>query len=386
MRVTDTLLGAIRLDFSCRRAYFTTDWAEVNSSNIRSCQIACLVVAVLVPAMSLAARAVYGIWAPTVAHYGFFVAAVAMLPAIHLLRPFAERSAVVGSALCLVVEAILLGFAVAIDTVFSDGVPGVFVQTGSIALAVVLVMPYSLPLVVAAIAEISFVVLSVMYKSPVIVRYDIFSVLVGFMLAMAVSQVIIELRLRDFRARERYRELSQRDALCGIYNKGAVVAMASSYFALMNPHVTGSAFLIDVDRFKYVNDTYGHHAGDEVLRGVGEMLLSMFRVRDTVGRFGGDEFIVLAEGLIDVGALERKATLILERMREVGRSTVGEEITCSIGVLVVCDHEVTYESVLRQVDAALYESKHMGRARATIRHYADEAVDVDRRHHGEEGE
>lgn len=384
MRVTDTLWGKLRFEALRRRAYFTTDWKEVVASDLRSCEVACAVVCVLVPLLSGVARLIYPAWSPSLTHAAMLAAAAAIIVVVHVLRPVVSERPWVSAALCLAVEAILLGFAVALDTVYAYGAPGVFVQSGIIALVVILVMPYALPLVVAAFAEVAFVALSIALKPAPMPGYDVFSAVVGFLLALVVSQVVILLRLRDFRARERYRKLSQRDALCGVYNKGALVAIASAYISVANPHVFGTVMLIDIDHFKQVNDRFGHYAGDEVLRGMGEALQGLFRATDTIGRFGGDEFMVLAEGLVDEVVAERKADELQDLMRQIGLKAIGEEVTCSIGILLVEDAEVTYESVVREVDEALYESKRAGRARATLRRYEREEIGYDRRaHHGE---
>lgn len=386
MRVTDTLRGKLRFEALRRRAYFTADWREVVASDLRSCEVACAVVCVLVPLLSSVARTIYSGWVPSPAHVAMLVVAIVLIIVLQALRPVVSERPWAAAALCLAVEAILLGFAVALDTVYSYGAPGVFVQSGIIALVVILVMPYALPLVVAAVAEVAFVALTVALKPAPTSSYDIFSGVVGFLLALVVSQVVISLRLRDFRARERYRKLSQRDALCGVYNKGALVAIATAYISMANPHVCGTVMLIDIDHFKQVNDRFGHYAGDEVLRGTGEALQGLFRSTDTVARFGGDEFMVLAEGLVDEEVAEHKAAELQGLMRQIGVKAIGEEVTCSIGILLVEDAEVTYESVLREVDEALYESKRAGRARATLRRYAREEFGRDRRarHEGAE--
>lgn len=360
-----------------------TDWREIVASNLRSCELECLIVSILIPMLSLAAKLVYRDWTPTLAHLSVLLVAVAMTVGVHVLRPRLAERPRAALALCLFVEATLLAFAVAIDTVYSDGSPGVFVQSGSIALTVVLVTPYSLSILVAACAEVACIALTLAYKPIMVARYDIFACVVSFVLALAVSQVVMTLRLRDFSARERYRELSRRDALCGIYNKGAIVAITSSYFSVTSPHSVAAVLLIDIDFFKMVNDKHGHYLGDEVLRGMGETLLALFRTTDSVGRFGGDEFMVFAEGLVNEGVIERKAAELQARTRALGLAVTGEEITCSMGILIADDAAVTYKSMMRQVDAALYESKRSGRARATIRHYVPDEGGRERREHAE---
>lgn len=176
---------------------------------------------------------------------------------------------------------------------------------------------------------------------------------------------------RSQEERDRYRRISERDSLCDILNKGALVARLRESFSQKSPFVTGTLFLMDIDHFKQVNDQHGHAEGDEVLRLVGQGLNASFRSTDVVGRFGGDEFMVFAEGLADEDVIKRKVAAIHSIVRLAGEKSIGEPLTCSIGVLCIRLCSVTYEDVLRQVDAALYEAKRAGRNRAAWRDFVD---------------
>lgn len=121
---------------------------------------------------------------------------------------------------------------------------------------------------------------------------------------------------------------------------------------------------LDVDKFKEINDSNGHDAGDTVLVGLAERLRAMLRPMDTVARFGGDEFTFLFEDL----ASDREIVLIAERIRRAVarpiRLTDGEaRVTVSVGIATVVDPGVTPESVLREADAAMYRAKERGRSR-----------------------
>jgi diguanylate cyclase (GGDEF)-like protein len=118
---------------------------------------------------------------------------------------------------------------------------------------------------------------------------------------------------------------------------------------------------IDLDRFKVINDTYGHAAGDEALRDIGRILLSTVREKDFVGRLGGDEFAIYAVDLPE----QDGAFVLAQRLDEAlvrhnakamahGRPYALE---FSIGVTEVSPDHRTCESVLASADAALYEKK-----------------------------
>jgi diguanylate cyclase (GGDEF)-like protein len=122
-----------------------------------------------------------------------------------------------------------------------------------------------------------------------------------------------------------------------------------------------SVLFIDLDRFKAVNDTFGHGTGDALLVEVGERLRSSTRTTDTVARFGGDEFAVLLEDAADQPAAARIALAIIERLREVFVID-GEEIlmTASIGIAIAHRRG---EDPLRDADLAMYLAKAAGHGR-----------------------
>jgi len=121
----------------------------------------------------------------------------------------------------------------------------------------------------------------------------------------------------------------------------------------------GALVLIDLDHFKEVNDTLGHHAGDELLRVVGRRLSQSLRTDDTVARLGGDEF-----GLVLPGANSREDTAaLLTQVRrqlsaEVALDGVALSVEASFGVCFFPDHGDTVESLLQHADAAMYQGKH----------------------------
>jgi diguanylate cyclase (GGDEF)-like protein/PAS domain S-box-containing protein len=128
----------------------------------------------------------------------------------------------------------------------------------------------------------------------------------------------------------------------------------------------GVVFL-DLDRFKFVNDSYGHAAGDRLLVAVADRLRSALRPSDTVARFGGDEFVVLCEEV----AGEEAALEIAGRMSDaVSRPVLLPEgevfVTASLGVALSGTADDTAENLLRDADTAMYRAKDQGRARTEV--------------------
>lgn len=126
-----------------------------------------------------------------------------------------------------------------------------------------------------------------------------------------------------------------------------------------------SVLLLDVDKFKRINDNYGHQRGDDVLRGISEIINSSVRSTDVVGRYGGEEFIVL---LKDTG--EEEALNIAEDIRKKIELFNIEGIKCpitiSIGISLYPNHSKLKEELVEKADQALYHSKQMGRNRISL--------------------
>ena len=119
----------------------------------------------------------------------------------------------------------------------------------------------------------------------------------------------------------------------------------------------GSVIMVDLDRFKAVNDTYGHAAGDAVLQAVAECLKNRVRETDTIGRLGGDEFAVLMPGVSREIAEQRADALIRDLN---GRSLHWNGVNIPIGASIGLAHYVGDEdeqSILQRADAAMYLSK-----------------------------
>jgi diguanylate cyclase (GGDEF)-like protein len=119
--------------------------------------------------------------------------------------------------------------------------------------------------------------------------------------------------------------------------------------------------MLDVDRFKTINDTFGHHAGDQILQELARILENHTRSADTVGRWGGEEFLLICPGTESSGA-----EVLAEKLRKtIEKHTfpVIRHCTCSFGVSASCKGERTEDLVIR-ADQAMYQAKELGRNRA----------------------
>jgi diguanylate cyclase (GGDEF)-like protein len=159
------------------------------------------------------------------------------------------------------------------------------------------------------------------------------------------------------------------DALTGLPNRALILDRAEQMLGRARRHKRGSAALfIDLDGFKEINDTFGHAAGDELLRAVTARLAVIVRPSDTVGRLGGDEFVVLLEGeSMDAGpelVAERILTVLREPFHIAERDAGTLTVTASIGMAI--GERATAGDLLRDADIALYQAKASGKNRFAL--------------------
>ncbi len=154
------------------------------------------------------------------------------------------------------------------------------------------------------------------------------------------------------------------DRLTGVFNRQALLAelFAEVERASRYDRPLSVAF-VDIDHFKVVNDTYGHGAGDIVLRGVAQVLSANMRASDVVGRYGGEEFmLILAETAVEEGAvLAEKLRSIVERERFAVEGEQNVSVTISVGIVGGFGDQLRMEALVRDADAAMYSAKSLGR-------------------------
>lgn len=170
------------------------------------------------------------------------------------------------------------------------------------------------------------------------------------------------------RALTQVKLLSETDELTGILNKRAIDIMSERIFKQAARYGRPlSLLMIDSDSLKTTNDTYGHEAGNRLLKLTVQCIQSQLREADTVGRYGGDEFVVLlpeTPGSGAAGVAARIRQSIEATPLSIREKTV--QITVSIGVSSYPEHGNDFETVMKKADQALYASKRKGKNQVTV--------------------
>jgi diguanylate cyclase (GGDEF)-like protein len=174
--------------------------------------------------------------------------------------------------------------------------------------------------------------------------------------------------IRNMQTLVETRENSLRDALTGCFNRGhALETLNAELRRAQRAKTPLSMIMFDVDKFKAVNDSYGHLAGDQLLAEVGKRLSEQLRTSDVKCRYGGDEFLLILPDTPAGGARQVAESLRYELSRismPAGDSEV--TMTVSVGVVTASKNELDAQALIARADKALYRAKHAGRNRVYI--------------------
>ncbi|MDE3169827.1 MAG: diguanylate cyclase, partial [Acidobacteriota bacterium] len=186
---------------------------------------------------------------------------------------------------------------------------------------------------------------------------------------LRVGERILDLERNLIAAREELRFRATHDLLTGIPNRAAVMEAVQREGSRQNreggPY---SAIIVDLDHFKNVNDTYGHLCGDQVLREAARRIAECVRTYDTVGRYGGEEFLVVAPATDGAGALA-----LAERIRQAIEQPAIETDSGNVKITASCGaascggrYPLSTSELVKRADEALYRAKARGRNRSAL--------------------
>lgn len=185
----------------------------------------------------------------------------------------------------------------------------------------------------------------------------------------AVLAEQVALALGNLRLRESLRNQSICDPLTGLFNRRYMEESLEREFSRANRNKSSVAFvMMDLDHFKRFNDTFGHQAGDALLRALGDLLKRNTRGQDIVCRYGGEEFAIVLTDSKLTGAFQR-VEILRNQIRQLSVEYAGQllgAVSVSIGVALYPDHGATIGDVMRAADQALYRAKREGRDRVSL--------------------
>lgn len=158
-------------------------------------------------------------------------------------------------------------------------------------------------------------------------------------------------------------EIAQTDPLSGLYNRATTQRMIENILQFEVTH-THALFMIDIDDFKSINDSYGHVNGDKVIYEIAQILKSNFDENEIIGRMGGDEFVVFVPQVYRHGEVLQLGTKLCESLA--ARAVQGMRIRCSVGVAVSPKDGTDFMKLYKNADKALYMAKSLGKGRCCI--------------------
>lgn len=222
--------------------------------------------------------------------------------------------------------------------------------------------------IVAVVGTLAFgEVISWLIAYPINWKQYVLRGLIPLFVAPAVVVPLIVMNLRLNRLRTEMLALARTDTLTGLPNRRAFFARANEIFALLQGHEPAAVLMIDIDRFKSINDTFGHDTGDAVLKTIAQTIVAVASERGAAralaARIGGEEFAVVVDGF-DAAEAAALAEAICMRVREAvtpqGNASI--RATVSVGV-ALRQGTALIDEVLKAADTAVYDAKEQGRDR-----------------------
>ena len=211
--------------------------------------------------------------------------------------------------------------------------------------------------IVLAIASTIYLTWMHGLKTPEIWKMDLINVVTFAVSGFFIHVISNSLRIKEFVLTRKINIQKDTDELTGLKNKSAITREIND-FLLDEEKNKGILFVLDIDRFKTINDTYGHDVGDSVISQLGAFLNAYFKNDEIVGRFGGDEFIFFKKDTDDEKLAEQIAREVVSGVTEhISLPDREKKTSASIGIALYHGEEKNYSELFKKADTALYEVK-----------------------------
>lgn len=206
-------------------------------------------------------------------------------------------------------------------------------------------------------ASVVFLVWMRYVKPHEIWEMDLINVVSFTVIGIILNIIANSIRIREFVLTREINRQKDTDELTGLKNKGALTREINEILADKDTP-KGIMFLMDVDHFKSINDTFGHDVGDSVIYQLGSFLGKRFVDDEIAGRFGGDEFIVFIKGTDDQNVARNIAEDIISgAASNISLPDENKKVSVSIGIAIYNGAEKNYSEIFKKADTALYRSK-----------------------------
>ena len=216
--------------------------------------------------------------------------------------------------------------------------------------------PYFMAIEMGA-ASVIFLIWMHAVKSYDVFRIDLTNTIIFLIIGIVIHVIANSLRIKEFVLTRKINLQKDYDDLTGLKNKSALTKEINAFLADRSKR-RGLMFLMDFDRFKSINDRYGHDVGDDVISQFGEFLKTSFTGGEIVGRFGGDEFIVFIKDTDDLDLAADTALKIANGSAEyVSLPDKKRKFSVSLGIAVYSGIEKNYSEIFKKADIALYRTK-----------------------------
>lgn len=352
-----------------REQYFSTGRRGIALANLSILLVCSRITAFLLIVFVGITPYIINGWHITIHYTLFLVAMIVFVIIAQLLFAFKVENPVILNYVSILYLAALLGFLILIDVFPYPDLIAKFTPIFLAVFPVLFIFPPPLTIGSLIIAEILFVSLTMIYKPMEVYMNDIFLSLVGSFFGVGVSWIITELRVSDYTTKKNHLNLCRIDDLTGLLNKASFEESIRFYLRWKEQHEMCALLVVDIDNFKVINDQLGHQVGDIVLQEFGNRIHQIFRSSDYVGRFGGDEFVVLMKKVNDISIIQRKCDEVTSMIADINKDNMPFTISCSIGGVVLENGYADYFDLFRMADDALYEAKEFGKSRSVLYTY-----------------
>jgi len=220
------------------------------------------------------------------------------------------------------------------------------------------------------------------YKSQEGIIKSLLTLTIVLVIVFSLSLVIVRVAVKELNlAQRKLHKMATVDALTGLRNRAAIVESVKVEFSRnQRGEATGtkhplSLLMIDVDNFKAINDDYGHLFGDQALQEIASSINQAIRDHDLIGRYGGEEFLLLLPETDQDGA-KFLAERIRQNVEDIDFLYDDKKVllTVSLGVTTIHAYDSDYEQALNRADEALYQAKHEGRNRVCVQSLMQESL------------